>query len=133
MTALSAVGSSLTTTPLPAADYANEPESIRNGGAAAKSAYQTGMAFENVLLNELTQQMAATTDDSSDGLGVSGSTDASTGSDALSSSAYSSLIPQTLSQSIMSSGGTGLAMQIAQGIDPALAGTSSTTAPAQPQ
>ncbi len=113
---------------LPMIDPANEPAAVRNGDQKAKNAYQTGMAFENVLVNELAQQLAATVpglDGSDDGLGGSsddssdsGSTGGVGGSGGL--GPYSSLLPQTLSSSIMSGGGTGIAMQIAQSIDPAL-------------
>ena len=120
--------SALSTGALSAADYAGEPAAIRNGNSAAKSAYSQGLAFEDVLLNEVTQEMAKTTDDDSDGLGGSDSSDSSTGSDALSGSAYSSLIPQTLTQSIMSSGAeSGVAMQLAESIDPALKSPAATS------
>ncbi|HTU97905.1 MAG TPA: hypothetical protein VMF14_18795 [Solirubrobacteraceae bacterium] len=133
-----AAGASLPTTSasmpagnLPLIDPANEPASVRNGDQKAKNAYQTGLAFENVLVNELAQQLAATvpgldgsggSDDglggtSDDGLGGT-SDDSSDSSGGL--GAYSSLMPQTLASSIMSAGGTGIAMQIAQSIDPAL-------------
>jgi hypothetical protein len=81
--------SALNTSSLSAADYAGEPAAIRTGNSAAKSAYSEGLAFEEVLLNEVTQEMAKTADDDSDGLGGSDSSDASTGSDALSNSAES--------------------------------------------
>jgi Rod binding domain-containing protein len=90
---------------LPAIDPALEPASVRNGNQAAKNAYQQGLAFEDVLVSELAQEMT-----SSAGLGGS---DNALG-------AYSSLLPQALSSSVMSAGGTGLALQIAQSIDPAL-------------
>jgi hypothetical protein len=116
---------------LPMIDPANEPAAVRNGDQKAKNAYETGMAFENVLVNELAQQLAATVpglDGSNDGLGGT-SDDSSDGSSAGSTGgvggagglgAYSSLLPQTLSSAVMSGGGTGIAMQIAQSIDPAL-------------
>ncbi|MGH2872997.1 MAG: hypothetical protein ACRDL5_11125 [Solirubrobacteraceae bacterium] len=110
---------------------ATEPQSIRNGGAAAQNAYQEGLAFEDVLVNELAQQLTATvpgldgTDDDglggtdSDGLGgTDDSGDSMLGGSAI--GAYSSLLPQALSDGIMSGGGTGVAMQIAEAIDPAL-------------
>jgi hypothetical protein len=113
---------------LPTIDPANEPAAVRNGDQKAKNAYQTGLAFENVLVNELSQQLAATVpglDGSDDGLGGtsddssdSGSTGGVGGSGGL--GAYSSLLPQTLSSAVMSGGGTGIAMQIAQSIDPTL-------------
>ncbi|HXD67432.1 MAG TPA: hypothetical protein VNV17_22585 [Solirubrobacteraceae bacterium] len=118
---------------LPMIDPANEPAAVRNGDQKAKNAYETGMAFENVLVNQLAQQMAATvpgldgSSGSDDGLGGSsddglgGTSSDSSGSDASGGlGAYSSLLPQTLASSIMSGGGTGIAMQIAQSIDPAL-------------
>ena len=41
---------------LPAIDPAELPASIRTGTPAAKAAYAEGLAFEQVLVNELTQQ-----------------------------------------------------------------------------
>ena len=111
---------------LPLIDPANEPAAVRNGDAKAKSAYETGLAFENVFVNELAQQLQATVpglDGSSTG-GSSG--DSSDSSDSGSSDgsgglgAYSGLMSQTLASSIMSGGGTGIALQIAQSIDPGL-------------
>jgi hypothetical protein len=64
--------------------------------------------------------------DSSNSSGSSGSSDSSSdssggilGSDP-STSAFASLIPTALTQSIMSSGGLGIAQQLAQSIDPAI-------------
>ena len=125
MSAISAT-SSLPASTLPLIDPANEPARIRNGDQKAKNAYQTGMAFENVLVNELAQQMAATVpglDGSDDGLG--GTTDSGSSGDTGGVGggglgAYASLLPQTLANSIASGGGTGIAMEIAKSIDPAL-------------
>ncbi len=128
MNAISAT-TSLPASTLPLMDPANEPASIRNGDQKAKNAYQTGMAFENVLVNELAQQMTATVpglDGSDDGLG--GTTNSGDSGDSGSTGgvgggglgAYASLLPQTLANSIASGGGTGIAMEIAKSIDPAL-------------
>lgn len=128
--ALPTTSASMPTSSLPLIDPANEPAAIRNGDKKAQDAYQTGLAFENVLVNELAQQLSATVpglDGSDDGLG--GTSDDSSGAGGGSTGgvggsgglgAYSSLLPQTLSSSIMSGGGTGIAMQIAKAIDPAL-------------
>jgi Rod binding domain-containing protein len=119
----------LPATTLPAIDPALEPENVRNGNQAAKNAYQQGLAFEDILVNQLAQEMTATVPGLSgdgDGLGGSssdGSSGGSTGGLTDSSSGisgYASLLPQALSSSIMSGGGTGIAMQIARSIDPAL-------------
>ena len=113
--------SSASTGGLPPINPANEPAAIRNGDADAKKAYQTGLSFEQLLVNQLTQELASTATDSSGdssdgGSGASGLM----GGDAA-SSAYANMLPQTLTSSIMSGGGTGIAMQIAKSIDPALA------------
>jgi Rod binding domain-containing protein len=110
---------------LPPIDQANEPAVVRNGDAAAKKAYQVGLSFEQVLVDQLTQELASTATDSSSDSGSDGSDDSSgssglMGGDAA-SSAYANMLPQTLTSSIMSGGGTGIALQIAKSIDPALA------------
>jgi Rod binding domain-containing protein len=117
---------------VPPIDPANEPASIRNGNKAAKNAYQTGLAFEQVLVNELTQQLSKTV---SGGSGSDGSSTDASGADSSggssgasggmlgsdpASSMYEQMLPQALSSTIMSSGGTGLALQIAKGIDPSI-------------
>ena len=127
--------SSLPASNRPLIDPANEPASVRNGDQKAKNAYETGVAFENVLVSELAQQLTATVpglDGSDDGLGGSAdSSDGSTGGPGSTGStggvggsgglgAYASLLPQTFANSITSGGGTGIAMEIARAIDPAL-------------
>ena len=71
--------------------------------------------------------MTATVPGLSDGSGDSSGDSSDSSSDGSSDSsgglgAYSSLMPNTLASSIMGSGGTGVAMQIARSIDPALLG-----------
>ena len=124
---------------IPSLNIADIPANVRNGNAEAKQAYTEGLAFEQVLVNELTTQLANTmgsgaTDLSSDG---SSSTDGSDGSgDGLlggsAASAYASMIPQALSSSIMSGGGLGMAEQFAAAIDPSLNDPSSSTSPVDP-
>jgi Rod binding domain-containing protein len=121
----SPISSAPSTSGLPPINPANEPAAIRNGDADAKNAYQTGLSFEQLLVNQLTQELASTATDSSgdssgDGSGDSSGASGLMGGDAA-SSAYANMLPQTLTSSIMSGGGTGIAMQIAKSIDPALA------------
>ncbi|HEX4672642.1 MAG TPA: hypothetical protein VH279_10255 [Solirubrobacteraceae bacterium] len=121
----SPISSALSTSPSPI-DQANEPAAIRNGDAAAKNAYQVGTSFEQVLLDQLTQELASTVSDPSSDGSSDGSSDDSSGASGLmggdaASSAYANMLPQTLTSSIMSGGGTGIALQIAKSIDPALA------------
>ena len=108
---------------IPALNVADIPANIRNGNKQAQQAYTEGLAFEQVLVNQLTTQMANTMSSSSQDT-ADGSSDSSSDSSGLlggsSSSAYSSLIPSTLTSSIMDGGGLGLADQFAETIDPAL-------------
>lgn len=93
---------------------------------SAKQAKQAGLAFEQMLVNQLAQQMAATASTSGDGSSGDGSSvDGPGGSSGLmgsdpASSAYAQMIPSVLTSSLMSAGGTGIAQQVAQSIDPAL-------------
>jgi Rod binding domain-containing protein len=109
---------------LPPIDQANQPAVIRNGDATAKKAYQVGLSFEQVFVDQLTQELASTVSESSstssDGSSDSSGTSGLMGGDAA-SSAYANMLPQTLTSSIMSGGGTGIALQIARSLDPALA------------
>jgi len=102
---------------IPALNVAAIPANIRNGNKQAQQAYTEGLAFEQVLVNQLTTQMANTMSSSSQDT-ADGSSDSSSDSSGLlggsSSSAYSSLIPSTLTSSIMDGGGLGLADQFAE-------------------
>lgn len=117
--------SSLPASNLPPIDSALLPADIRNGNAQAKQAYQQALGFEDILMQQLTQQMADTVTspggDSSDSGDSGDSSDSSPGgilgSDP-STNAFASLIPTALTQSIMSSGGTGMADQLARALDP---------------
>lgn len=136
MSTVSPATGSVPVTGLPPIDPATEPAAVRKGDQKAKNAYETGLAFEDVLVNELVQQLTATVPglDGSDSDGLGGSSNgtsddssadggaAATGALGSSSGlgAYSSLLPGALSTAIMSAGGTGVALQIAQGIDPSL-------------
>lgn len=113
---------------LPPIDPALVPAAVRNGDQQAKQAYQTGLAFEQMLVDELSQQLTATAgadggSDGSDGSGGSdGGSDGSSGimgSDPASST-YAQLLPTALSNGVMSAGGLGVAAQIAGSLDPAL-------------
>jgi hypothetical protein len=145
---LSSYDPSLTSSSLPPIDASNEPADIRNGNATAQKAYQEALGFENILVQQLTQQLASTVSSpSDDGSSGDGSDDSSSGSSGSSggilgsdpsTSEFASMIPTALTQSIMSSGGLGIAQQLAQAIDPSIgtpqgeaATTSSNTAGAQ--
>jgi Rod binding domain-containing protein len=122
------ISSSLATGSLPPLDAASEPAAIRNGDNAAKKAYEVGRSFEQLLVSQLTQELSSTATDSGSGDGSSSdsSGDSSSSASGLmgadsATSAYANMLPEALTSSIMSGGGTGIAMQIAKSIDPALA------------
>lgn len=109
---------------IPDLNVATVPASIRNGGAGAMKAYSEGLAFEGMLVNELSQQMSKTM---FGGTGDGSSTDGTDSSDGSASSsmlggasAYQSLIPQALTASIMADGGLGMAESFAKELDPSL-------------
>jgi Rod binding domain-containing protein len=114
---------------LPPVTAASEPADIRNGNTQAKQAYQEALGFEDMLMQQLTQELANTvtspggdSSDSSDGSDDS-SDSSSDGSGGIlgsdpSTSAFASMIPTALTQSIMSAGGVGIADSLARAIDP---------------
>jgi hypothetical protein len=109
---------------VPVLDPSLEPANVRNGNAQAKQAYATGLAFEQLLINQLSQQLTATASsgDAGDG-GSDDSGDDTTGimgSDPASST-YAQMLPEALTSGVMSAGGLGIAAQVAASIDPALA------------
>jgi hypothetical protein len=121
---------------IPTLNAADIPANIRNGDSRAMQAYSEGLAFENMLVNELTQQLSKTMSggDSSSPDPSGGSSSGSAGGGMLSGlSAYASLIPQALSSSIMSGGGLGMAEKFAQELDPSLLAQSANGQAANPQ
>lgn len=110
---------------LPPIDAAREPANIRNGTPAAKQAYQEALGFEDVLVQQLTKELAATVSSPSQTTSSDGSDGSSSGSGGIlgsdaSTNAFASMIPTTLTSSIMSGGGLGIAEQLAQAIDPSI-------------
>ena len=90
------------TTGLPPVDQAQLPADVRNAAPARKHAYQAGLGFEQLLVQQLTQSL---TDSASDALGGD--------------SPYASMLPDALSQGVMDGGGLGLARQLMDAIAPA--------------
>ena len=130
LTNVTALDPSLSRGGVPIVSQAAVPAAVRNGSAAAKKAYQEGLEFEQVLVNQLAQELASTVSGSgSDPAGSDGSDSDGSDSDSgdassgllgpgSANSAYQSMIPNALTSAIMSGGGTGLALALAKGIDP---------------
>jgi hypothetical protein len=109
----------------PVVSQSEVPAGVRAGNAKAKEAYSEGLAFEQILVQQLTQQLADSSSpapDASDGSDSSSSSDQSGGllGGSSSGAGYASLIPQALTSTIMSAGGLGIAQEIATAIDPTI-------------
>ncbi len=105
-------GSPLPSGGLPVVNQTLEPAWVRDGSATTQKAYQTALAFEQMLVEQLSQSLTA-----SSGLGgESGeegesSEGGSSGSSAA-SGPISSMLPQALTSGVMNDGGLGLAAQM---------------------
>lgn len=95
----------------PTLDQAREPAWVRHGSAATQQKYQAGLAFERMLVQQLSQSLAQTA-----GLGAAQGGEAESGGEAGASAGgpLSSLLSQALSESIADAGGLGLAAQLAR-------------------
>jgi len=91
----------MTLTSLPPIDQSQLPPDIRTAAPARKHAYEAGLGFERLLVQQLSQSL---TDSASDALGGA--------------SPYASLLPDALTDGVMTGGGLGLARQLADGIQP---------------
>lgn len=133
---------------LPPIDSSQLPADVRDASPARRDAYEAGLGFEQLLVQQLSQSMVDSTSDASDDGSDGDGTDATSGLGA--GSPYASLLPDALSQGVMAAGGLGLAQQLMDAIAPAASGadpaavpgtstvtadpstTSSPTAPAAP-
>jgi Rod binding domain-containing protein len=91
------------------------PAEVRKTGAKGEQLYSAALDFESELMQQMTQQLASTAQDdstdSSDSSDPSGDAVMSTSSDAA-TSVYTSMLPDQLTQSVMSAGGTGMALDL---------------------
>lgn len=96
---------------LPPIDAAQLPADVRKAGPKAEQTYETALAFESVLTQQLTQSLASTLETSAGGADDSDDSDSGSGSDAT-TELTAQMIPDALSQSLTASGGLGLARQL---------------------
>ena len=89
---------------LPITPVSELPAAVQKAPAASQKVYEAALGFEEMLVQNLTNDMFST--DSSDG--------SDDGSDDSSSAGgpYASLLPQALAQGVAQDGGLGLAQQI---------------------
>jgi len=89
------------TSGLPPVDQSQLPAEIRTGTPARQRAYEAGLGFERLLVQQLTQSLA---DSARDALGGD--------------SPYASLLPDALADGVMNGGGLGLARKLTDAIAP---------------
>jgi Rod binding domain-containing protein len=89
-------------TGLPPIDQAQLPADVRTAAPARKQAYEAGLGFERLLVQQLTTSLA---DSARDAMGGD--------------SPYASLLPDALADGVMAAGGLGLARQLTDAIAPA--------------
>lgn len=104
--------------PLSTVSTVSEPAAVQNGSPAVKRAWSEAVSFEQMLLSQLTQAMSQ-----SAGLGEAGSEGEGSEGEGSSTTAdggglLSSMVPQTLSESVSNAGGLGLASQLLSSIAP---------------
>ena len=87
---------------LPPIDRSLLPADIRGAAPTRKDAYEAGLGFERLLVQQLSESLADSTRDALGG-----------------DSPYASLLPDALTDGVMSGGGLGLARQLADAIEPA--------------
>jgi Rod binding domain-containing protein len=110
-------------TGLPPVTPALEPAWVRHGSPATQKAYESALAFEQALVEQLSKSLT-----SASGLGGEGSQGGESGSEegessgAASDAQISSTLPQALTASVMHGGGLGLAAQLTRQLDGAGAG-----------
>jgi Rod binding domain-containing protein len=105
----------MSTAGLPPIDPTFEPASVRSGSPAVQKAYASALDFESMLVQQLSQSLTQTS-----GLGGEGEAGAEAGGEGRGGGAggdpitaqLSSLLPQSLTTSVMSHGGLGMAQQL---------------------
>jgi hypothetical protein len=97
------------TSGLPPIDRAQLPADIRTATPERRDAYEAGLGFERLLVQQLTSSLARSARDALGG-----------------DSPYASLLPDALADGVMSGGGLGLARQLTDAIQPATPPTTPT-------
>jgi Rod binding domain-containing protein len=104
-------GSPLSSSGLPTVNQTLEPAWVRKGSAATQKAYETALAFEQMLVEELSQSLTATSGLGGESGAEGESSEGSAGGGGA-SGPLASMLPQALTSGVMSAGGLGLAAQM---------------------
>ena len=104
-------GSPLSSSGLPTVNQTLEPAWVRKGSAATQKAYETALAFEQMLVEELSQSLTASSGLGGESGAEGESAEGSAGGGGA-SGPLASMLPQALTSGVMSAGGLGLAAQM---------------------
>ncbi|WP_210493833.1 rod-binding protein [Patulibacter sp. SYSU D01012] len=99
-------------------DVRSLPRDVRAGGPQAQKTYQAAVAFERVLVEQLTKELSATAQPADDE-----TASAATG-------AYRDMLPGAMADALTGAGGIGLARQLYDAMRPSAATAASSPAPA---
>jgi Rod binding domain-containing protein len=103
---------------LPAVNQAREPAWVRKGSPSTQKAYASALAFEQTLVEQLSQSLTAASglsgESSPEGESGSGEGGSSAGGG---NSQLSSMLPQALTAGVMNAGGLGLAAQMTHDLE----------------
>jgi len=119
MSVQATTGAGSAATGLPVVNQALEPAWVRDGSASTQKAYASALAFEQTLVEQLSQTLTATSGlegESSSGEAESSSEEGAPAS-GMGDSQLSSLLPQALSSGVMHAGGLGLAAQMTRDLE----------------
>jgi Rod binding domain-containing protein len=130
------------TSGLPLVNQALEPAAVRKGSAATQKAYASALDFEQMLVQQLSQSLISTTglegsgaegaegSSAEEGSASEGGGEALAGMGGAANSQLASMLPQSLTEGVMSQGGLGLAQQLMTQLEPASSASSTAgTAP----
>jgi hypothetical protein len=116
---MSVQAGSATTAGLPAVNQALEPAWVRKGSPSTQKAYASALAFEQTLVEQLSQSLTAASglSGASSSEGESGSGESGSGEGGAANSQLSSMLPQALTAGVMNAGGLGLAAQMTRDLE----------------
>jgi hypothetical protein len=102
----------------PAVNQALEPEWVRHGSPATQKAYQSALAFEQTLVEQLSKSLTTTSGlGGESGEGESGSEEGGSSAAGAGDSQLASMLPQALTASVMNAGGLGMAAQMTRELE----------------
>jgi Rod binding domain-containing protein len=114
---------------------ASEPAGVRDGSPKAKQAYETARGFEEVLMQQLSQELVKSSGLEGEAGGSAGGEEEGAAQESPSAGGegtLSSFLPQVLSEALMRGGTLGIANQLTVALDPSAANPKSASGASSP-